>query len=90
VTFVLADFGAGAVRLLAEYDPEGDVVRVNARAVERVRAAKGEAEAARFVCCALAHEAFHRANRSASEAEAHAFARRCCGADPRAFEALLR
>jgi hypothetical protein len=76
--------------LIAEYDPERDAIRINARAVERVRAALGEAEAARFVCCALAHEVFHRADPSASEADAHAFARRCSGADPAVYEAVLR
>jgi hypothetical protein len=90
VTLSIVDFGEGAARLLAEYDPECDAIRINARAVERVRAALGEAEAARFVRCALAHEACHRADPKASEGDAHAFARRCCGADPRAYEALLR
>jgi hypothetical protein len=90
VRFAIVDFGEGAARLLAEYDPECDAIRVNARAVERVRAALGEAEALRFVGCAFAHEAYHRAVPRASEDEAHAFARQCCAADPRAYEAILR
>lgn len=86
----IVDFGEGAARLLAEYDPECDAIRVNARVVARIRAALGEAEAARFVWCALAHEVYHRAEPDASEDGAHAFVRRCCGADPRAYEAVLR
>jgi hypothetical protein len=86
----LADLGEwGAATLVAEYDPEDDAIRVNARAVARVRAALGDAEAERFVACAVAHERAHRADPRASEAEAHAFARAACGVDPRRYEALL-
>jgi hypothetical protein len=80
----------GAARLLAEYDPEDDAIRVDANAVERVRRALGDAEAARFVCCAVAHECWHRAHPGATEAQAHAFARTVSGADPHDYEVLLR
>jgi len=80
----------GGARLLAEYDPEDDAIRIDANAVERVRRALGDAEAARFVRCAVAHERFHRAYPGATEAQAHAFARAVSGAEPRDFEAVLR
>jgi hypothetical protein len=80
----------GAARLLAEYDPEDDAIRVDAEAVERVRSALGVAEAARFVRCAVAHECWHRAHPDATEAQAHAFARAVSGADPRDYETIVR
>ncbi len=88
----IADLGrwSGGARLLAEYDPEGDAIRVDARAVERVRRALGEREAERFVRCAVAHERCHRERPGATEEEAHAFARAVSGADPRDYEAVLR
>jgi len=91
VTIEICDLGTwGATTLAAEYDGECDAIRVNARAVERVRAALGGAAAAAFVDCAVAHERFHRTHPRASEADAHAFARAHTGTDPRAFEAVLR
>jgi hypothetical protein len=87
---VLADLGRGAGRLLAEYDAENDTIRVNASAVERVRAALGDEEARTFVRCALAHEAYHREYPGGSEDQARAFVRRSCGIDPSRYEALLR
>jgi hypothetical protein len=88
----IADLGAwhGGARLLAEYDPEDDAIRVDAAAVERIRAALGEAEAERFVRCAVAHERAHRAHPGIGEEAAHARARATCGVDPRAFEPYLR
>jgi hypothetical protein len=86
----IVDFGEGAARLLAEYDVQGDAIRVNARAVARVRAVLGAQEAERFVRYAVAHESCHRANRRASEEEAHAFARQTCGVDAAAYERALR
>jgi hypothetical protein len=80
----------GGARLLAEYDPEDDAIRIDADAVERVRRALGDAEAARFVRYAVAHERYHREHPRATEAQAHAFARVVSGADPRDFEAVLR
>jgi hypothetical protein len=77
-------------RLLAEYDPEDDAIRVDAAAVERVRAAFGDREAERFVRCAVAHERAHRARPGISEAEAHDRARAATGVDPRSYEPLLR
>jgi hypothetical protein len=91
VTVQIADLGDwGAVTLAAEYDAEKDVIRVNARAVARVRSTLGEAAADRFVACAVAHERFHRAHPDATEAQAHAFALTESGVDPGAFEAVLR
>jgi hypothetical protein len=76
--------------LVAEYDAERDAIRVNARAVDRVRRKLGEAAATQFVACAVAHERFHRAHPRATEADAHAYARSAAGADPHAFEEVLR
>ncbi len=87
----LASLGSwGGARLLAEYDPEDDAIRVDVNAVECVRSALGEAEAERFVRCALAHERYHREHPGATEAQAHAFARAVSGADPSDYEAVLR
>jgi hypothetical protein len=91
VTVEICDLGTwGATTLAAEYDAECDAIRVNARAVERVRVALGDAAAAAFIDCAVAHERFHQSHPNASEAEAHAFARARAGTDPHAFEAVLR
>jgi hypothetical protein len=85
------DFGdSGGVLLLAEYDAECDTIRVNARAVERVRSVAGAAEAAAFVACALAHERFHRASPAASEAAANEQVRITLGGEPLRFETYLR
>jgi hypothetical protein len=87
----IADLGTWhGARLLAEYDPEDDAIRVDARAVECVRCALGDDEADRFVRCAVAHERYHREHPNAAEADAHAFARATCGVDPRRYEAVLR
>ncbi len=86
----IVDFGAGGVLLLAEYDVETDTIRVNARAIERVRLAAGVAQAAAFVTCAIAHEHFHRAYPDAPEASAHEHASRTTGGDPRRFESYAR
>ena len=74
----VVDFGdaADAAGLVAEFDAEANAVRVNARAVARVRALLGAREAERFVVCAVAHERHHRADPQASEAAAHAAGRR--------------
>ncbi len=91
MTIEVCDLGDwGAAWLLAEYDPSGDAIRVNARVVERVRAALGDAAAESFIACAVAHERFHRDHPGASERDAHAYAHEHTGADPRAFEAVLR
>ena len=87
----LVDFGdSGGVLLLAEYDAECDTIRVNARAVERVRASAGAAQAALFIECAIAHERFHRAYPDASEVAAHEHVRRTIGGEPLRFEAWVR
>ncbi len=87
----IVDLGAwGAASLLAEYDPEDDAIRVNARAVAAIRAALGPAEAGRFVACAVAHERFHRAHPEASEAEAREAARLATGGDARVYAQVLR
>jgi hypothetical protein len=57
----VADFGFwSGSNVFAEYDAESDTVRVNARAVERARAAGGAAEAERFINYCVEHEVFHR------------------------------
>jgi hypothetical protein len=87
----IVDFGAcGGVLLLAEYDAECDTIRVNARAVERVRAAAGAAQAAFFIESAIAHERFHRTHPDASEAAVHEYVRAVVGGDPLRFEAYVR
>jgi hypothetical protein len=87
----IADLGDwGAAALLAEYDAEDDAIRVNARAVARIRALLGEGEARRFVACAVAHECFHRAHPEAREAEAHLYVRRVCGVEPERYAAAIR
>ncbi len=87
----IADLGTwGAAALLAEYDPQGDVIRVNARVVERVRTAGDAAQAAQFLTCAIAHERYHRAHPAASEEEAQHHAVTVSGLDQERFQALLR
>ena len=87
----IVDLGAwGAASLVAEYDPEDDAIRVNARAVDVVRAALGDAEAECFIRVAIAHETYHRAHPGASEAAAHAHARATCGGDSGRYESALR
>ena len=86
----IVDLGTwGGATLLAEYDAEVDAIRVNARAVERVRDAFGDAEAERFIACAVAHEWFHRTHAAATEGDANRFAALVTDADPRRFEALF-
>jgi hypothetical protein len=90
VTIEIVDLGAwGAATLVSEYDPDGDAIRVNARAVERVRRALGDVEAETFVALAIEHERFHRAHPTASERDAVANAERATNADARRFEIAL-
>jgi hypothetical protein len=91
VTVTFDDLGRwGGARLIAEYDPEADAIRIDRRAFERVRSSLGEDAARRFVAYALEHERFHRANPRASEAQAHAAAERAGGSARAVFEAALR
>ncbi len=91
MTVVFDDLGRwGQARLLAEYDPEADAIRIDLRAVERVRESLGEHAARSFVAYALEHERFHRANPRAGEAEAHAAAETATGVARSAFDAVLR
>jgi hypothetical protein len=78
------------VRLLAEYDRARATIRVDAAAVERLRAVRGESFADGFIACAVWHELHHHHHPGASEAAAHAFARERCGADPEIFAVALR
>ena len=87
----VADLGTwGDAALLAEYDAQDHAIRVNARAVERVRTLLGDAEAERFIACAIAHERYHRAHPYASEDDARRHAATVCGIEPGRFETLLR
>jgi len=90
VTVVLADLGewAGAT-LIAEYDPEDDAIRIDRRAVARIRARLGEAECARFIACAIAHERYHREHPAASEAETLASTDRASGTDSAWYARIL-
>jgi hypothetical protein len=76
----IADLGDwGAAELRSEYDPEGPVIRVNARVLERLPAE----ERAAFIARAIAHEFYHHlehcgkisviADRASREAAAGAF-----------------
>ncbi len=76
--------------LAAEYDRHGDVARINAHAVAKIRERLGDAQARAFVACAVEHERFHRDRPSASEAQARAFVRDSCDANAERFEAVLR
>jgi len=90
MTIEIADLGAwGAATLVSEYDPEGDAIRVNARAVARVRRALGDAAAESFVALAIAHERFHREYPDASERDVVAHAERATSVDARRFEIAL-
>ncbi|MBC5800328.1 MAG: hypothetical protein GIX03_06240 [Candidatus Eremiobacteraeota bacterium] len=87
----ITDLGTwGTAALLAEYDPQGDVIRVNARAVERIRAACTAAEAAQFVTCAIAHERYHRAHPAAGEHETRHHAAAVSGLGEERLLVLLR
>ena len=77
----IADLGDwGAAELRSEYDPEGPVIRVNARVLERLP----EEERAAFLARAIAHESYHHlehcgeipviADRAAREVAAGAYA----------------
>lgn len=91
MTVEIADLGTwGGASLLAEYDPCDDTIRVDARAVETIRMLRGEAEAQRFITVAIAHERFHRSYPRGTEAQAHAYARACCGAEPASYERLVK
>jgi hypothetical protein len=88
---IVCDLGSwAAAALIAEYDPVGDAIRVNVRAVELVRTALGDAGADRFVACAVAHESYHREHPGCSEAQAHAFASAACGEEMAAFQRVVR
>ena len=90
MTIEIVDLGDwGAATLVSEYDPHGDTIRINARAIAVVRGALGDAEARCFTAVAIAHERFHRAYPDASEVQALAAAREATGVDPARFEALL-
>ena len=57
----IADLGDwGAAELRSEYDPEGPVIRVNARVVERLP----EDQRAAFLARAIAHEYYHHLEHS--------------------------
>ena len=90
MTIEIADLGDwGAATLVSEYDPQGDSIRINSRAIAVVRGALGDAAARNFTTVAIAHERHHRAFPHASEAQAHAAAREATGIDPALYEALL-
>jgi hypothetical protein len=80
----------GCAPLIAEYDAERSIIRVNARLVERMRALHGEAAAQALIACAVAHESYHALHPHATESEAHAHAYAVAGHDPHVLEAMLR
>ncbi len=90
MTIEFADLGewAGAT-LVAEYDPEDDAIRIDRRAVARIRTLLGEAECERFIACAIAHERYHREHPAASEAETLAWAARASGSDSARYATVL-
>ena len=97
----IADIGHWSpVLLIAEYDAHRRVIRINARAVERLRKRRGE-DAARALCAAaIAHELAHLEvqqhhprtprERSAIESAVNAHATATYGLDGTWFEQLLR
>ena len=85
----------GLTMLVSEYDPEGPVIRINERAIERLHATLGEAsscEVRALIDVAIAHEIYpHREHvgeverlpkHEAREAAADAFARAHVALDP--------
>ena len=82
--------GWGGAAPLAEYDAEADTVRIDARALQRIRDRLGERGAHAFVTYAVAHETFHRLRPNAGEADAHRYARAVSKASREAFEMALR
>ncbi len=91
----LSDLGDwNALTLISEYDPAGPIVRLNARAIERYRAARGALDSAdvrRFIDFAIAHEIYHHreavgeiprlATRAQREEAANAYARSIVSVD---------
>ena len=52
----------GEATLVSEYDPQGPVIRINARAIERLRQSRGgldSCDVRRFIDVAIAHELHH-------------------------------
>ncbi len=85
----------GLTMLVSEYDPEGPVIRINERAIERLHATLGEAsscEVRALIDVAIAHEIYHHREHvgeverlpthEAREAAADAFARAHVALDP--------
>jgi hypothetical protein len=87
VSVQLENFGSAP--LIAEYDAEAGVIRVNACAVERMRVRHGALAAQALIACAAAHERYHALCPRATEEEAHAYAYAVTGHDPYALETLL-
>ncbi|HZT11272.1 MAG TPA: ImmA/IrrE family metallo-endopeptidase [Candidatus Baltobacteraceae bacterium] len=83
----LADLGSwgGHAELRSEYDPQGPVIRINARMLDET----APQETARLVAAAIAHELYHHreacgeipriADRAQRERAADAFARELLG-----------
>lgn len=56
----IGDLGAwGGAELNAEYDPEGPVIRINVRSVEK----RAEADRPAFIALAIGHELYHHRER---------------------------
>jgi hypothetical protein len=80
----------GDAPVIAEYDAEQRIIRVNARLVERVRGRFGDAAARALIACAIAHERYHAEHPGCSEEAAHAFARSQTQCDPGVLERMAR
>jgi hypothetical protein len=87
VSVQLENFGSAP--LVAEYDAEAGVIRVNARLVQRMRARHGALAAQALIACAAAHERYHALRPLTTEEEAHAYAYAVTGYDPYALETML-
>ena len=63
VAVTVEDLGDwGEATLVSEYDPQGPAIRINARAIDRLREARGELDSCdvrRFIDVAIAHELHH-------------------------------
>lgn len=84
---VLGEWGRRPI--LAEYEQGRDLISVNTRIVEQLRAERGLAFAARFIAYAVCHELEHRRGDHCDESRAHAIAYQQTGDDRRIFEEAI-
>ena len=87
----LTTLGAWRVHgIVAEYDAQDDVIRIDRDALASVERCGGRETARAFLRYALAHELAHRADPRRSEVEVHALAQGATGLCARQFSEMLR